>query len=66
MSQHIKKCKYIPKMIEMILNFHEIYSSFLHVISDNLNQICESFEKFDNFHVINGFFNSHDHKYVVN
>ncbi len=26
-----------------------------HVISHNLNQICESFENFDNFHVINGF-----------
>jgi hypothetical protein len=28
----------------------------LHVISHNLNQIGEPFEKFDNFHVINGFF----------
>jgi hypothetical protein len=37
-----------------------------HVISHNLTQICEPFEKFDNFHVINGFFYNHDHKYVVN
>jgi hypothetical protein len=27
-----------------------------HAISHNLNQICEPFEIFDNFHVINGFF----------
>jgi hypothetical protein len=37
-----------------------------HVISHNLNQICEPVENFDNFHVINGFFNSHDDKYVAN
>jgi len=28
---------------------------FIVVISHNLNQICEPFEKFDNFHVISGF-----------
>jgi hypothetical protein len=37
-----------------------------HVISHNLNQICEPFEKIDNFHVINGFFYSPNHKYVIN
>jgi hypothetical protein len=29
MSQHIQKCKYIPKMIELIFNLHEIYNSYL-------------------------------------
>jgi hypothetical protein len=37
-------------MIEMIFNFHEIYSTISHVISHNFNQICEPFEKFDHFH----------------
>jgi hypothetical protein len=37
-----------------------------HVISHNLNQICEPFQKIDNFHFINGFFYSPNHKYVVN
>ncbi len=36
-------------MIEIIFDFHEIYSSYSHVISHNLNQICEPFEIFDNF-----------------
>jgi hypothetical protein len=37
-----------------------------HVISHDLNQFFEPFEKFDNFLVINGFFYEFDHKYVVN
>jgi hypothetical protein len=37
-----------------------------HNISHNLNQNCEPFEKFDNFHVVNGFFYGPSHKYVVN
>ncbi len=49
MSQHTKKCKYTPKIIEMILNFCEIYNIISHVISHNLYQMCEPFEKFDNF-----------------
>jgi hypothetical protein len=57
MSQRIQKCKYIPKLIEMIFNLHKTYNSVVsHVISHNLNQNYEPFEKFDNFHVINGLF----------
>jgi hypothetical protein len=37
-----------------------------HVISHDLNQICEPFENFDNFQVINRFLYSLDHKYVLN
>jgi hypothetical protein len=32
-----------------------------HVISHNLNQICEPFENFDNCHVINSFIYGPDH-----
>jgi hypothetical protein len=28
MSRHTQKCKYTPKMIEMIFNFHEIYNNY--------------------------------------
>jgi hypothetical protein len=56
-SQHIQKCKYTPKMIEMIFNFLEKFIVVIsHFISHNLNQIFEPFEKFDNFHVIKEFF----------
>ncbi len=48
-------------MIEMICNFMKFIIVISHVISHNLNQICEPFEKFDNFHVINGLFYNHGH-----
>ncbi len=38
------------------LTFMKFIIVISHFIINNLNQICEPFEKFDNFHVINGFF----------
>jgi hypothetical protein len=47
------------KMIKMIIIFMKLVVVISHVISHNLNQICESFKKFDNFHVINNFLTIH-------
>jgi len=38
------------------LTFLKFIVVISNVISHNLNQICEPFEKFDDFHVINGVF----------
>jgi hypothetical protein len=43
----------------------EFIATISHVIPCNLNHICEPYEKYDNFHFINGFSQGVDHKYVV-
>jgi hypothetical protein len=51
-----KNANILQKWLKWFLTFMKFILVISHVISHNLNQICEPFENFHNFHVINGFF----------